>query len=451
MRWRWLDDLIVPALAVALEATWAAFVVAGLLDLAPAAGFAVAVAGIGLGAVVGEAARRRRAGAAPPFLIAPAVVLVAAVCVVLVGPDTPGRWGAAVAGALLVAGGAIALGVRIGGRDLVPEAVPGRAARAFAVVFVIVLAGKGSGRPIPGGAAGITATIVLSVLLLLAARLAATGRTVSVSRGARLFWVGTVTVGVALVVGAAALLGGALPAAVVLWPFAQVWRLIAYVAIGLGYALGMLLYLLLPLARRVLRLFGGPHTPPQLRNNSPALQPLRQGHPHGLVFAVLMAVVAVALLVVLMLLVKRIWPHHADTDVDEERESVWSADEALRAGGRRLRRVIGRVARAREARPRHPAEAVRSEYRRLERALARRGRERPPGASARRFLEDLAPRETGSEAEVAGGPALDAPAGILCGIYELARYSQHAVGWKDVERFREGAAALLAALPAAPA
>jgi hypothetical protein len=111
-----------------------------------------------------------------------------------------------------------------------------------------------------------------------------------------------------------------------------------------------------------------------------------------------------------------------DEAVVEEREAVRSVSSATGAalGGirRRLRSLVyGR------RRPKTPAEAIRMEYERLERRLARAGSPRAAGTTVRSYLGSRVVAESpGAAAELAT-------------LYEQARYSGYAVDDAQASRF----------------
>ena len=111
----------------------------------------------------------------------------------------------------------------------------------------------------------------------------------------------------------------------------------------------------------------------------------------------------------------------------EEREALGSLREAAGAAaaglGRRLRRRFSGFGR-REARS--PGELVRLRYAQLERRLAASGTARPPGVTVRDYLSSCA-------ADMEAPP----PAADVAGLYELARYSEHAVDAVQAKRFEE--------------
>jgi len=116
-------------------------------------------------------------------------------------------------------------------------------------------------------------------------------------------------------------------------------------------------------------------------------------------------------------------PAHAEAVV-EERETLRSMTSATGAALGGLRRRLGSAVRRRR-RARTAAEAIRLRYERLEAGLTRAGRPRTPGMTVRAYLD----------ASVEGGGS--GVAGELASLYELARYSDRAVGDAQATRFRE--------------
>ena len=120
----------------------------------------------------------------------------------------------------------------------------------------------------------------------------------------------------------------------------------------------------------------------------------------------------------------------------EEHEHLAHEPE-LRGAGRRLARRLRRLV----ERDRTPAEALRAEYRRLERTLRRAGHERAPSQTVRRYLHTLTADEAG------------ATRARLIVLYERARYAGPSGGldWPDVEEIRRRAATAAPAASLTPA
>ena len=145
--------------------------------------------------------------------------------------------------------------------------------------------------------------------------------------------------------------------------------------------------------------------------------------------AVLVAGVLLVAAMAVMAGVRRYRRPPAEATV-EERQSLVNVGDAVRAAGGRARNALRRLVHRRETGPQAPAQALRREYRLLERALERGGRLRPPGTTARVFLAGLS-------------PATAETAAILAGLYDRARYSQKGVSVQDVAHFRGLAPAIL--------
>jgi len=437
--WRWLDDLILPALGTLLESLWLAVLVAGVSGRPPALALVFLV--IRVGWVRGMAAALRRpslaAGLGPPppsYLALLPIGVVTAFVMLLVWPIPPAIVVPAVVVVALLASIPVWLGLRLGRHPLVPADVPGRAGRAFVTAFLVVLVAQSSGRAVPGAAITLAAVLLVAVVMVACARLAAGGAARETRRTQHL-WLLAVFCAGALIVGAGALLGGAMPSGLVLVPLHVVSTAVGYLVDAVGWILGNLGALFVRGLSALLGSFD-----PDLATDinelpvSTTTQRPSNTHVPGPVVAIgeVFVILAAAALIVLLGRVSARRRTRRVVEIVEERESVWSTSEMLHAGADRVRRALRRVARLRAAKPRHAPDALRWEYRRLEHSLDDRGHARPVGTTARAFLEGL----TGYDFTTASE---------LSALYELARYSAHEVGWDEVERFHVAAARFVTA------
>ena len=298
----------------------------------------------------------------------------------------------------------------------------------------------------PGRGSSSLSTVLAGLALVAVARALVTLRAIEGRRSVWRWTAGVVAAGL-LALAVAALIA-ALPAGGAL---ASLGGLVLVVLHGLldvvGYVIAGIGYLVL---RAVVALASAVHLHPHLPQLRPpstwhlniVKQPQTQTHPRSGVREVLgiVVLVALALLAVRLLLRSfRIERDSADETAVEEREQLVRPAAEMRAAGRRLVDRLSRLVRG--GRPRTPTEALRAEYRRLERSLPRNGYVREPSWSARRYLGSLS-GEAGD-----GGPERGAAVARLVTLYERARYADDSVDWPEVDEFKKGRRALLAALP----
>jgi hypothetical protein len=341
-------------------------------------------------------------------------------------------------------GVSLELGLLVGRAEIDPERAFKRATRAFALVFVLVLISYAAGEPLAGSGVLVALTVLAGLALVAVARVLVTLRAIEGSRSVWRWTAGVVVAG--LLALALAALVATIPAGGAL---AWLGDLVIAVLHGLldvvGYLAAAAGYLIL---RALAALAGLLHLHPHLPEvKPPSTTPLRvirqpQGHPRsgvpevlGLAFLVALALVAVRLL----LRSFRVERDSAAQAAVEEREQLVRPAAEVRAAGRRLAARLARLVRG--GRPRTPAEALRADYRRLERSLGKSGYIREPSWSVRRYLRSL-PEEAGG-----GGPARGAAVARLVTLYERARYADGGVDWPDADEFKRGRQALLAALP----
>ena len=335
-------------------------------------------------------------------------------------------------------------GIALGRDPLSPSAAVRRAARGFALLCAILVIDAVGGHTPAWAGGAVVAALVAGGLLVATARYQALAATVpAADRAPAWRWLLAVVGVLLLVVVLGALLGLVLRVEMLLWVLdaaGGVLRfLLQWVAFGLGWAGAGILRALAWL----LGLFHLHSLPTPKPPAAPPAQVLTE-HPvpktgvWGVARIVVMAAVAVVAVGVPLLLVAlalRRTRGATGEDVAEEREAVVTlraaAGIAAARMGRRLRRLMHR-----RHSPATPAELVRRRYQELERRLSRAGRPRAPGATVRAFLRS-----------VPGAPDADG----LAGVYELARYSDHAVDDALARRFEADAVAFATAASAVSA
>jgi hypothetical protein len=339
-------------------------------------------------------------------------------------------------------GGLVLLGIHLGRAAQSPEAAVRRAVRGFALLCA-VLVGVALAGAAPGWApAAVVAALVVGGLLIAVVRYQALTDLVDPAERLPAWpWLLAVVGVVLLVVAIGALLSQVLGVHVLLWALAAIAGVLRYALDGVAYLIGIagagllrgiawLLSVLHVHAR-------DPADVPHLAARPPVLK-LRHAGGAGiwsgtkLIAAAVGALVAIGLSLALVALALRRFRRElpAEVTVVEEREALASLSSvagafAARLGRRLRRRLLG----PRRHDPRSPAELVRRRYAELELRLSRAGRLRPPGVTVRDHLAALA-QETGPLPEAAPSPAAD-----LAAIYELARYSSHAIDAAQARRF----------------
>jgi len=437
MRFRWRDDTAPLASSCALESLWLGTVVAALTRHPTALLVLISLILVAAGAAVARGYRFERLGRIGAQAVSVAVAWAAAGLLYWAwaprGATVYVLFGHGV-GWLVFASAAVLQGLSVGRADSTPDDLMRRVARVLVLMFVVLLVAEAAGRPLASAGPLVVAAVLLAVLTLVLGRLVAVLAISDRARGrSAWYWVAAVVLLVGVVLIAAATLAGALRPDAVLWPVRFLWLGLRYVlgAVGvvIGYAAGNVIRAVVWFAHLL-----GLH-----RHSLPARAPIAQPTPSlsptpmkmskhlaavGRAVAVAVLVLGVLLMAALAVMagVRRFrrLPVEAPT---EERQSLVSMGDAVRAAGGRARNALRRLVRRRETKLLAPAQALRREYRLLERALARRGRERPPGTTARVFLAGLSP----ATAEMAAA---------LAGLYDRARYSQEGVTRDDVERFR---------------
>jgi len=444
MRFRWRDDSAPLASSCALESLWLGAAVAALTRHPTALLVLISLALVAAGAALSRGYRFEHLGRIGAQALSVAVAWAAAGLLFWAwaprGATVYVLFGHGV-GWLVFASAAVLQGLSVGRADNTPDDLMRRVARVLVLVFLVLLVSEGAGRPLPSAGPLVVAAVLLAVLTLVVGRLVAVLAISDRARGrSAWYWVAAVVLVVGLVLIAAATLAGALRPDVVAWPFRALWLGVRFVLGAAGVVIG---YVAGNLIRAVVWFW---HLLGLHRHSAPARAPVPEptlsvsptpmkaskhlvavGRALGAA-----ALVAGALLVAAMAVMAAVRRHRrgpAEAPA-EERQSLVSVGDAVRAAGGRARNALRRLVRRRETGPQAPAQALRREYRLLERTLERGGRVRPPGTTARVFLVGLS-------------PATAKTAAILAGLYDRARYSQQGVTLQDVAHFRGLAPAIL--------
>ena len=386
-------------------------------------------------------------------------------------------------GAVLFSGLVVWLGVGAGRTRAAPEELLARALRVGVMTFLVLLLAHQLDPTRVSAVPIVVATLLTAVVMLAVGRLVAVIG-VAERRQRRLlsFWVVAVAVVTVLILIAAAGLAGTFDSKIITAVVGSLgaglrraWDVIAYGLAALAYVFTRIIYWfaqLLHVHPPRLQRAPGPlmsaSPRPKLAPNTGWDAALYRWLGRALV---VFAFVSAALWFVLKIV--RRARERGDEGFIEERDYLISAADVARAAGGKLRAAMQRIARLREARPRDPNEALRREYRALERGLAPLGVARAAGTTARAFLlaavspaartgaaaaRQVAGPEAAPAAVGVGGPeaspaavGASGPAGALADAlataYERARYSRAGVEWPDVEAFRAARMQLLAALP----
>jgi len=436
------------ALAVANEAVWCAALASALTGASWALFFAFAAVTVGAAAAVARWARggdNRRSAA---LAVEVAVILAAAVVLVIAGrawSQLHPVW-QSLQGFVFSTGLAV-LGAVLGRAAQTPEGAVRRAARAFALLCAVLLAAAADGQTPAWAAVAVVVSVASGGLLVAVVRYRALTEQVAESDRLRpLPWLLAVAGAILGVLAAGALLGQLFEAELLQDALRVAGAALKYALAALGWLVGWAGGLLVRAADALLSAFdleAGPLTDlPTPQASPPVFEvgPATEGSTTvRFVLMVAAAVAAVALAGLLVALaLRRFRPETAAAEgVAEEREALTSFRTAARryaAGvGRRLRR---RLATLRPREPSTPAELVRRRYAELERRLAREGLPRAPGVTVRDHLAAVAtgPADGGAHPWPTGAePARDAA--DLAGLYELARYSAHAVDAAQARRF----------------
>ena len=351
----------------------------------------------------------------------------------------------------------VVLGLALGGDQLVPEGAVSRAVRGFASLCVVLAGARLMAGATPAWATGALVVALLAGSLLVAAtRYEALTALVPTNGRAPVWpWLLAVVGVVALVVGVGVLAAQVLRVDILVWLLAAVGGLLRFVLDALAFAVALVGALLIRAIGGVLGLFHVHF----VRAPKPSYvfrvhvlghiktRPTKTWMVPRLAGTVVGALLAVAVPLALVVVALRRVRHRVPAEVVEEREAIVTLRSA--AGGaaarasRRLRRFV-----ARRAAPRTPAELVRRRYEELEHRLRRAGHRRSPGTTVRGFLggawasepsqaPDGAALPPDAASSVAAVAAVPQTAADLAAIYELARYSGHAVDESTARRFEE--------------
>jgi Domain of unknown function (DUF4129) len=339
--------------------------------------------------------------------------------------------------------GLVLLGIRLGGDDLTPETAVRRAVRGFALLCAVLVCAAIAGST-PGWAAAAVVTALAAGGLLIAVMryrwltdlVAASDRLPSWP------WLLAVTGAILCVVAIAALLSQLMDVDLLRWLLGAAAAVLSTALDAIIYAVGWAGAGLARALGWVLSLFHvrAPHLdlkPPPASRVKVAVPPYRPAVPGSsatrLVVTVAGALVAVvASLAVVVFALRRLRRRSAaDEAIEEEREALGSLREAAGAAAVRLGRRLRRFASLGRREARSPAELLRLRYAQLEQRLTAVGRPRPLGVTVREYLT-----------QCAAAMEVPPPAADLAGLYELARYSAHAVDEAQARRFDELAQAL---------
>ena len=448
-RWPELACLLLAAL---LEALWLGTFAALLVTASPATAVAIAFAVVAAGALVAWTARLTltdtrvtAVGTGRRLLLVAVGLAVAAALVLAAAPHGVGPTVAAALSAVLGVAAALTLGVLAGRARLDAERAVARTVRSFALVFVVVFVAAAGRRPLPGAGVVLALTVLAGLALVALTRALATRQSTAGARAAGR-WAGAVVAVGAIVVTLAVLLAVAPLGAAPAWLGGGVLDALRGLLAGIGDAIaagGSVVVRGIVGLVGLLHLHIHPHlVQPQAHStHKPASQARAQTT--SIVPVVIGSCVVIALVVAGLLLLLRRFTVERDSDDDasvDERESLAEPAAELRSAAGRFVRRLGRLVGG--SRGRTPAEALRAEYRRLERAAAKAGFPRPPSWSVRRYLDSLR-GDTGSP------PGEEDTSTRLATLYERARYARAAGGldWPEVEEFKLGRRALLPPSP----
>jgi hypothetical protein len=338
--------------------------------------------------------------------------------------------------------GLVFIGIYLGRDSRAPEAAVRRAVRAFALLCA-VLAGAALAGAAPGWApAAIVASLIAGGLLIAVVRYQAlTDLVDSADRLPAWPWLLAVTGAVLGVIAIGALLSQVLSIDALHWVLGVFGEVLRYALDGVAYLIG---YAGAGLIRGATWLLDALHVHarpavevPESARRPPVLK-LRHSGGTGIwsgmkpIATSLGALAAIGLSLALVVLALRRFRRElpAEVAVQEEREALTSlrsaAGESAARLGRRLRR---RLQALRRNGPVTPAELVRRRYVELEQRLSRAGQPRLPGVTVRDHLVALA-----ALPEASASPPSQ-PAAELAALYEVARYSNHAVDPAQAQRF----------------
>lgn len=478
MRSRDWVELAGLALGAAVEGVWTGAAAAALTSSSglPAIGFAIAVV---LAATLVAARLNHDAmseGAARALVIALALVAAAALCAAGGLGEITSIWipmRDVVFCSLLVF-----LGVLIGRAPQEPLESARRAVRGFALLCgILVMCGLVDTVP-PWATMAVILSLVCGGLLVATVRyLVLTGSVRASDRLPAAPWLLGIAGGLLCVVAVGALLAQVFRVGEILWVLDLLAGMARYALAWLGYAIGHAGAWLLRGLAWLLGLAGvhSMEAPDQPEASTmPTVLPTAGAHGSsgtvGSIVAILAAAVVVGLALALLAVVSRRIRGRAPEEVEEEREQLSSlttvAGDFTARVGRRLRRLVPRRSPART-----PSELVRHRYGELERQLARAGHSRAAGRTVRDHLARvaaafaaeragaLAPSLAGSTPPPAepvslAGASLASPpdtvASDMAELYEVARYSPHALSDADARRFEGLVRAFVAERQIAP-
>lgn len=433
MRSRRLSELVPTAAGAVVEGIWTG-ALGALVTGGPGAAYAAgAAAGVFSGAVLAyrtgggrEPSRRARATA---------VGLTLGVAAAFFAAErgwSPPRPAFAALGALVYAALLVYLGITLGRDAVSADAAFRRAVRSFALLCGLLAVAAVAGAAPAWATAAVVAAILAGTLSVASARARSLDAVEGVQHGATWRWLLTVTGVLLLVVAIGLMLSLALRVDVLLWSLAVAGRLVQYLLSLLGFVLG---WAGAGLVRALSWLFGqlDLHPLPEVeppQGAAPHVQALPRTPRSGAWGAARLAatVAGAALAVTVPLLVVALALRRARGGrtgaVEEERETVLTLREAGAGAAAAVRRRFARLV-PRRKQAATPAELVRREYEGLERRLARAGHPRPSATTVRDHLGDLAGLSTGEEPVAAE----------IARLYEIARYSTHAIDADTAGRF----------------
>ena len=444
MRFHWRDDSAPLASSCALESLWLGAVGAALTRHPTALLVLISLVLVATGCAVARGYRFGRLGRIGAQALSVAVAWAAAALLFWtwapLGANAYVLFGYGV-GWLVFASAGVLQGLSVGRAENTPDDLMRRVARVLVLMFFVLLVAEAVGRPLPSAGPLVVAAVLLAVLTLVVGRLVAV---LSVSDRARgrsaWYWVAAVVLLVGVVLIASATLAGTLAPDVVIWPFRYLWLGLRYVLEVAGFVIG---YVAGSVIRAVVWFW---HLISLHQHRAPAKVHVSVPRPSvspkpkklskhlaaaGRAVAVAALIAGTLLMAALAVMagVRRFRRVPAEGPT-EERQSLVSVADAVRAARGRARNALRRLVHRRETKLLAPAHALRREYRSLERTLGHRGHERPPGTTACAFLTGLS-------------PAAALTAAALAGLYDRARYSRQGVTRDDVERFRALVPALL--------
>jgi hypothetical protein len=338
--------------------------------------------------------------------------------------------------------GLVLVGISLGRDSRAPEAAVRRAVRAFALLCAVLVCAALAGSAPGWASAALVAVLVAGGLLIAVVRYQSlTDLVDAADRLPAWPWLLTVTGAVLGVIAIGALLSQVLSLDVLHWALGVIGGVLRFALDGIAYLIG---YAGAGLIRGLTWLLDALHVHarpevevPESARRPPVLK-LRHAEGNGIwsgmkpIATSLGALAAIGLSLALVVLALRHFRRElpAEVAVQEEREALTSlrsaAGESAARLGRRLRR---RLQALRRQRPLTPAELVRRRYVELEQRLSRAGQARLPGVTVRDYLVAVA-----ALPETSASPPPQSAAD-LAALYEVARYSNHAVDSAQAQRF----------------